>query len=125
MDLELAVLFEARTVRQFADVIRKLKQPTSAEEKNGTLVPIQPNGSRIPFFCVHGVGGGVLNYQAIAKALGPDQPFYAFRSLLLTREDIRETTIEELASTYIKEMRSFFPQGPFLIGGGSSEECLL
>jgi amino acid adenylation domain-containing protein len=116
VNLELAVLFEARTVRQFADVIRKLKQPISAEY---TLVPIQPNGYRIPFFCVHGVGGGVLNYRAIAKALGPDQPFYAFRSLLLTRKDIRETTIEELASVYIKEMRSFFPQGPYLIGGGS------
>jgi thioesterase domain-containing protein/acyl carrier protein len=116
VNLELAVLFEARTVRQLADVIRKLKQPTSGEY---TLVPIQPNGSRIPFFCVHGVGGGVLNYQAIAKVLGPDQPFYAFRSLLLTWEDIRETSIEELASTYIKEMRSFFPQGPYLIGGGS------
>ena len=61
----------------------------------------------------------MLNYEAIAKALGPDQPFYAFRSLLLTQENIRETTIEELASAYIKEMRSFFPQGPYLIGGGS------
>lgn len=120
VDLELAVLFEARTVRQLADVIRKAQQPTGAEQKtSSTLVPIQPNGSRTPFFCVHGVGGGVLNYEAIAKALGPDQPFYAFRSLLLTREDIRETTIEELASVYIKEMRSFFPQGPYLIGGGS------
>ncbi|HEY6376807.1 MAG TPA: amino acid adenylation domain-containing protein, partial [Edaphobacter sp.] len=120
VNLELAVLFEARTVRQFAEIIRKLKQPASAEQKPwSTLVPIQPNGSRIPFFCVHGVGGGVLNYEAIARALGPDQPFYAFRSLLLTQEDIRETSIEELASTYIKEMRSFFPQGPYLIGGGS------
>jgi amino acid adenylation domain-containing protein len=116
VNLELAVLFEARTVRQLADVIRKLKQPTGAEY---TLVPIQPNGSRIPFFCVHGVGGGVLNYQAISKALGPDQPFYAFRSLLLTWEKTRETTIEELASVYIKEMRSLLPQGPYLIGGGS------
>jgi thioesterase domain-containing protein/acyl carrier protein len=120
VDLELAVLFEARTVRQLADVIRKAQQPADAEQKtSSTLVPIQPNGSRTPFFCVHGVGGGVLNYEAIAKALGPDQPFYAFRSLLLTREDIRETTIEELASVYIREMRSFFPQGPYLIGGGS------
>jgi thioesterase domain-containing protein/acyl carrier protein len=120
VNLELAVLFEARTVRQFAEVIRKSKQPTSTEQKTwSTLVPIQPNGSRIPFFCVHGVGGGVLNYGAIAKALGPGQPFYAFRSLLLTWEDIRETSIEELASVYIHEMRSFFPQGPYLIGGGS------
>jgi acyl transferase domain-containing protein/thioesterase domain-containing protein len=119
-DLELAVLFEARTVRQLAEVIRKSKQPTNAEEKTwSTIVPIQPNGSQIPFFCVHGVGGDVLNYEPLAKALGPDQPFYAFRSLLLAQDDIRETSIEELASTYIKEMRSFFPQGPYLIGGGS------
>ncbi len=120
VDLELAVLFEARTVRQLADVIRKSKQPANDEQKTwSTLVPIQPNGSRIPFFCVHGVGGGVLNYEPMAKALGPDQPFYAFRSLLLAQEDIRETSIEELASTYIKEMRLLFPQGPYLIGGGS------
>jgi acyl transferase domain-containing protein/thioesterase domain-containing protein len=120
VDLELAVLFEARTVRQFAAVIRKLKQ--TAGEKQGTwstLVPIQPNGSRIPFFCVHGVGGGVLNYQAMSKALGPDQPFYAFRSLHLAAENIREASVEELASAYIKEMRAFFPQGPYVIGGGS------
>ena len=116
VNLELAVLFEARTVRQFADVIRKLEQPTNSEY---TLVPIQPNGSRVPFFCVHGVGGGVLNYEAIAKALGPDQPFYAFRSLLLAQGNIRETTIQELASAYIKEMRFLLPQGPYLIGGGS------
>jgi thioesterase domain-containing protein len=61
----------------------------------------------------------VLNYEAMARALGPDQPFYAFRSLLLAREGVLETTLEELASAYIKEMRSFFPQGPYFIGGGS------
>ncbi len=119
-DLELAVLFEARTVRLLADVIRKSKQLANVEEKTwSTIVPIQPNGSQIPFFCVHGVGGDVLNYEPLAKALGLDQPFYAFRSLLLAHEDIRETSIEELASAYIEEMRSFFPQGPYLIGGGS------
>jgi thioesterase domain-containing protein/acyl carrier protein len=120
VDFELAVLFEARTVRRLADAIRKAQQSEAAEQKTwSTLVPIQPNGSRIPFFCVHGVGGDVLNYEAMARALGPDQPFYAFRSLLLAGEGVLETTIEELASAYIKEMRSFFPQGPYAIGGGS------
>jgi thioesterase domain-containing protein len=120
VDLELAVLFEARTVRQLAEVIRKSKQPASAEQKIwSALVPIQPNGSRIPLFCVHAVGGDVLFYEQLAKALGPSQPFYAFQSPLVSRADIRETSVEELASTYIKEMRAFFPQGPYLIGGAS------
>ena len=61
VDLELAVLFEARTVRQLAEVIRKSRQPGRAEEKTWpSLVPIQPNGSRIPFFCVHAAGGDVF-----------------------------------------------------------------
>jgi thioesterase domain-containing protein len=33
--------------------------------------------------------------------------------------DIRETSIEELASAYVRDMRAFFPQGPYLIGGAS------
>ena len=120
VDLGLAVLFEARTVRQLAEVIAKSKQAAGTEEKIwSSLRPIQPHGSRIPLFCVHAVGGDVLFYEQLAKALGPDQPFYAFQSPLITRRDKRETSIEEMASTYIEEMRAFFPQGPFLLGGAS------
>jgi acyl transferase domain-containing protein/thioesterase domain-containing protein/acyl carrier protein len=120
VDLELAVLFEARTVRQLADVVAKQKQTAGADEKiHSSLRAIQPNGSRIPLFCVHAVGGDVLFYEQLAKVLGPDQPFYAFQSPLITRPDMRETSMEELAATYIKEMRAFYPQGPYLLGGAS------
>jgi acyl transferase domain-containing protein/thioesterase domain-containing protein/acyl carrier protein len=118
VNLELAALFEARTVRQLADLIRKSMQPAAAEAKTwSTLVPIQPNGSRVPLFCIHAIGGDVLFYEQLAKALGPDQPFYAFRSPLLSQADIRETSVEELASIYVKELRAFYPQGPYLLGG--------
>ena len=120
VDLELALLFEARTVRQLADVIRKSKQPAPSPQKTwSSLVSIQPNGSRIPLFCVHAIGGDVIFYEQLARALGPDQPFYAFQSPLVSQADIRQTSIEELASTYVKEMRAFFPRGPYLIGGAS------
>ncbi len=120
VDLELAVLFEARTPRQLAQVIRKASAPIYREQKAwSALVPIQPNGSRIPLFCVHAVGGDVLFYEQLAKALGPDQPFYAFQSPLVAEPDRRDITIEEMASLYIKEMRGFFPQGPYLLGAAS------
>ena len=119
VDLELAVLFEARTVRQLADVITRSKQSVAEQKIRTSLRPIQPNGSRIPLFCVHAVGGDVLFYEQLAKALGPDQPFYAFQSPLITRPEMREISMEELASTYIKEMRAFYPQGPYLLGGAS------
>lgn len=123
-NLELATLFEARTVRQLAAVIGKSRLPaasTSGEETRAwkALVSIQPNGSRIPLFCVHAVGGDVLFYQQLARALGPDQPFYAFQSPLVAQPDRSDITIEEMAELYIREMRAFYPSGPYLLGGAS------
>jgi thioesterase domain-containing protein/NAD(P)-dependent dehydrogenase (short-subunit alcohol dehydrogenase family)/acyl carrier protein len=119
--LELAVLFEARTVRQLGELIRKAQQPVAVVEPKtwSCLVPIQPKGRRTPLFCVHAIGGDVIFYEQLARALGPDQPFYAFRSPLVTEENKRETTNEELAATYVKELREFYPQGPYLLGGAS------
>jgi thioesterase domain-containing protein/acyl carrier protein len=120
VDLELAVLFEARTVHQLADLIRKSMQPAAAEKRTwSALVPIQPRGSRIPLFFIHAVGGDVLFYEQLTKALGPDQPFYAFKSPLVSQVEVPETSLEELASIYVKELRAFFPQGPYLLGGAS------
>jgi thioesterase domain-containing protein/NAD(P)-dependent dehydrogenase (short-subunit alcohol dehydrogenase family)/acyl carrier protein len=120
VDLLLSTLFEARTVRHLASVLReKLHQEPTAERKWRCLVPVQPNGSRVPFFFIHPVGGEILTYGPLSKALGLDQPFYAFRSLLASQEEIHQTTIEQLASVYVEEMRAFLPEGPYIIGGHS------
>jgi len=120
LDLELAILFEARTVRKLAAAIRSRGEVLGEESKKSTsLVPIQASGSRVPFFCVHALGGDVIFYEQLARALGPDQPFYAFQSPLVSDATIREMSIEELASTYVRDMISFFPKGPYMIGGAS------
>jgi len=120
VDLELAALFEARTVSQLAKLIRKAKQSASGEQKAWpSLVPLQPRGSQIPFFCFHHLGGEALVYEPLAKALGPDQPLYVFRSPLVYRPDLHDISLEELAATYVKELRAFYPEGPYLLGGVS------
>jgi thioesterase domain-containing protein len=120
LDLDLDVVFEARTVRQLAGVIRKSKRPASAESKTwSALIPIQPNGSRIPLFCVHALGPSLLFYRQLATYLGPDQPFYALQSPLESQAQTRELGLEELASIYIRELQTFFPGGPYLLGGAS------
>ena len=121
VELELASLFEARTVRQLAELIRG-KQSPAVEGKPASwsaLVAVQPNGSRPPLFCVHAVGGDVIFYEQLARALGPDQPFYAFQSPLVEQPDHRDLSIEKMAALYVKEMREFSPQGPYLLGGAS------
>jgi amino acid adenylation domain-containing protein/FkbM family methyltransferase len=75
-NLPLATLFEAPTVEQLA-VLLKQKGWTASWS---SLVTLQPNGTKRPFFCIHALGGNVLEYQPLARFLGSDQPFYALQS---------------------------------------------
>jgi FkbH-like protein len=109
----LVTLFQAPTVRQLAGVI-------SASNEKGSqslLVPIQPAGNRPPLFLVHGAGGDVLwGYANLAKHLGQDQPIYGIKSLgQLGKEE--PASLEEMATCYLRELRTFQPAGPYYLGG--------
>lgn len=120
VDLELAAVSEARTMRLLADLIIDVRNRPIGDERSWTcLVPIQPKGSRTPLFCVHAIGGDIDLYVQMASALGADQPVYAFRSPLLFRRKISQIPLSELASIYVKEMKSFLPEGPYLLAGAS------
>ena len=120
VDLELAALFEYRTVRALAARIRQSQEPAAVSVPSGNcLIAIQPKGSKRPIFFVHAVGGEILYYEPLTRALGDDQPFYAFQSKLANQERIEATTMQELAATYIAELRTRFPQGPYILGGHS------
>ena len=112
--LPLATLFQAPTVAQLAAILQKDAAPSWS-----SLVPIQPLGSRQPFFCVHAVGGNVLEYHDLARHLGTDQPFYGLQSRGLDGTQPPHTRITEMAAHYIKEIREFQPAGPYFIGGRS------
>jgi thioesterase domain-containing protein/acyl carrier protein len=112
--LPLATLFQAPTVAQLAALLQKDSAPSWS-----SLVPIQPLGPRQPFFCVHAVGGNVLEYYDLARRLGMDQPFYGLQSRGLDGRQPPHTRIEDMAAHYIKETRELQPEGPYLIGGRS------
>jgi thioesterase domain-containing protein/acyl carrier protein len=112
--LPLATLFQAPTISQLAAILQKDVAPSWS-----SLVPIQPRGSGQPFFCVHAVGGNVLEYHDLARHLGTDQPFYGLQSRGLDGTQPPHTRITEMAAHYIKEIREFQPVGPYLIGGRS------
>ena len=112
--LPLAILFEAPTIEGLAMVLREESAP-----RWSSLVAIQPGGRKQPFFCVHAVGGNVLEYHDLARHLGPDQPFYALQSHGLDGKQTPLTNIEQMATLYLKELRAVQPHGPYLIGGRS------
>jgi thioesterase domain-containing protein len=81
--------------------------------------PIQPNGSRPPFFCVHGIDGEVIGYAALARSLGGDQPVYGLAGWATDEEDPGETRIETMAARYIQAIQTIQPVGPYYLGGYS------
>ncbi len=84
-----------------------------------SLVPIQPKGTKPPFFCIHAAGGNVLFYRDLALRLGEDQPFYGLQPKGLDGSSERHRTIEEMAAHYLSEIRSVQPRGPYYLGGSS------
>ena len=113
--LPLATLFEAQTVGQLSEVIRR--QAPASVSGWSPLVTIQPAGSRPPFFCIHGAGGVVLIYRDLALNLGPDQPFYGLQAQGLDGGCPPLTRIEDMAAQYVKEIHRVQPHGPYFLGG--------
>ncbi|MBI4241077.1 MAG: amino acid adenylation domain-containing protein [Candidatus Rokubacteria bacterium] len=111
--IPLAALFQASTIEGLAARIREdgWAAPWSS------LVPIQPAGSKPPFFCVHAHGGHVLFYRDLARHLAPDQPFYGLQARGLDGQEPAATRIEEMAENYLGEIRALQPEGPYFLGG--------
>lgn len=148
VDLSLATLFQAPTIEKCAELIRDelgLPEPSTitkspavrsgdgssvdvakpvvrkerTEKTWSPLVPIQTMGTRIPFYCVHGAGGNVLNFRSLSQLLGPDQPFYGLQARGVDGVSEPASSIEEMASDYTAAILAHNPNGPFLIGGYS------
>jgi amino acid adenylation domain-containing protein len=113
--LPLALLFQAPTVAKMAAMLQR----DGWSSHWSSLVAIQPSGSKPPIFCVHGVGGNVLNLRPLSGRLGSDYPLYGLQAQGLDGQQPCLTSIEEMATHYIKEIRAVQPEGPYLLGGYS------
>ncbi|HEX2076319.1 MAG TPA: amino acid adenylation domain-containing protein [Longimicrobium sp.] len=114
-ELPLSSLFERPTVRRLAPL---LDSPAKADGWS-PLVALQPEGERVPVFFVHPIGGQVLCYQELARAMGPGQPFYGLQAPDLAQVGDEEVTLEEMATGYVRAIRAVRPSGPYLLGGWS------
>ncbi|MGB3637497.1 MAG: amino acid adenylation domain-containing protein [Rivularia sp. (in: cyanobacteria)] len=112
--LPLSTLFTNRTVEDLASLIREQKQ-----QKTSSLVPIQTQGNKQPFFCVHPAGGHVLCYQELSQILGNDRPFYGLQAQGFNQGEKVFTKVEDMAKFYVKNIQEFQPEGALQIGGWS------
>jgi thioesterase domain-containing protein/acyl carrier protein len=105
-----------------APTIAKLAEAVLAGDVRprwSSLVPMQPLGTKPPFFCVHGGGALVVFYYPLAHRLGTDQPFYGLEPRGASGQHPHDKTIEAMAAHYLSEIRQVQPRGPYSLGGAS------
>jgi amino acid adenylation domain-containing protein len=111
--LPLGAIFRAPTIEALAELL----EGAETNARWSSLIPIQPQGTKPPIFCIHGGAGTILHLAALARRLGPDQPFYGLQSRGLYGGATPLRSVEEMASHYLSEMREVWPSGPWYLAG--------
>ena len=102
-------IYHAPTVEQFAKIL--VQESWSAPWS--LMAPIQPRGSRPPFFwSMEGAGDfRLVNY------LDPNQPLYALMHQCHNGKRAIYGRLEDIAAHHLEEIRAVQPQGPYFLGG--------
>ncbi|HEV7376108.1 MAG TPA: amino acid adenylation domain-containing protein [Pyrinomonadaceae bacterium] len=110
-----SILIREATIEYLAGVIAS----SSGMEFWSTMVEIQAEGTRTPFFLVHDIGGDIFGFGPLARLIGLDQPFYGLQARGLDGIQEPFTEMETMAAYYVEEILKMQPEGPILLGGYS------
>ena len=116
MELTVSDLEQARTIAKMTDLI--YFERTRIDRS--TVVPLRnTHGTKAPLFMVHGVGGNVLGFYALARCLAEDQPVYGIQAQALLPQRDAKLRLEDMAAEYVADMREVWPEGPYNLLGFS------
>ena len=120
LELGLSIMFEARTIRQIAEVILSAAETKQTEPKPWSpVVPIQPKGKELPLYVISGVGGNVIKFHSLAFYLGEEQPVFGLLPRGLDGREPFISRLEDLATYYVEAIRTVQPTGPYRVAGYS------
>ncbi|MFG1664157.1 amino acid adenylation domain-containing protein [Streptomyces sp. Y7] len=85
----------------------------------GVVLPLRPEGTRKPLFCLHPSMGLSWSYAALLPYLPADLPVYGVQARGLAGPEELPHSIEEMAADYADEIRNVQPEGPYHLLGWS------
>ena len=111
-----ATLFEAPTIRTLA---ARMRETTPREVT--TIIPVQRKGAQTPLFFAPGGGGELFVFDALARALGDQQPLYVLDMYVFDEISLPQATITlaGVAARMIADIRHVQPTGPYQLAGYS------
>lgn len=91
----------------------------SQEEALKVLLPIRPQGSGAPLFCIHPGSGLSWCYFGLARYLPTQTPIIALQARGVEDSAVLPRTLTEVAEDYLGQILQLRPKGPYRLLGWS------
>jgi amino acid adenylation domain-containing protein len=115
-ELPVRAVFETPTP---AGLAARLDQPFMRDALGGLLLPIRPDGSEPPLFCVHPAVGLSWSYIPLSRYVPADQRLYGLQARGLDGTTPPARSVREMAAEYAGQIRAVQESGPYHILGWS------
>jgi len=114
--LPLATLFKSSTIEALAS---QIDTKTASVNSISRIDGMQTRGELPPLFCVPGGASDNIVFRELSTQLRADQPFYGLQAAGLDATDIDSelVEIEQIAESFIREIREVQPRGPYFLAG--------
>jgi amino acid adenylation domain-containing protein len=106
--LPVAAVFREPTIEHLAGILRDGRRGHTYSP----LAGLRLHGPRPPIFCIHAAGGLVFYYSDLLRRLAPEQPVYGLQSRGLDGDETPFESLEDMASEYIRAIRTVQPSAP-------------
>jgi thioesterase domain-containing protein len=84
-----------------------------------SLVPLKPDGTKVPLYIVHGAHHNVFIFNDLAQRMDREQPVFGLQPKGLNGVAEPHDSIADMAAHYISEMERSNPEGPYALAGFS------
>ncbi|TSE09244.1 non-ribosomal peptide synthetase [Aquimarina algiphila] len=112
--LAISVLFQYPTIEKLGEIIRDKKEIS----KGSPVVQLQKGTSaQEPIFCIHPIGGNVFCYSSMVESIKDSYSIYGLQVPYLYEDGTPHITVEDIATDYIKNIKSIQKEGPFHLVG--------
>ena len=81
------------------------------------IVPIRPEGTRPPLYCVHPAGGLASTYEPLMKALPVGIPVFGIQSRIWHTDQGEWESLDRMAESYADSLTRHAPSGPIRLFG--------
>jgi len=108
-------IVQAPTIARLAELVGA----TTGVATSQSLVPLRLVGNGTPLFLVHSRVFFVAYYRHLVSELKPNRTIFALQPPAMDGKRPIPQTVEAMAASYIAEMRTVQPRGPYYIAGHS------